>query len=282
MDASYIPMFVFLLVGASCNLPFFVRSVRDLCRTSAFTAMPAAPSALLTTALAELSWVLPCLVQCALQAFNGDGPWSAARGGGGCDVMGFYSVFGSIAGMSSTLWVAVITNWPGLATARLGYLVSVAIVLSAALFAALPWMGVGRFAYTGEGFCYWDFHDTALAAVLLAATLPMLVATLALLARAAHRGGWPSQIDLYVMAASFLSAWVLWVPACLIGLGGGAFPQYYMISGGVMGHAQALINPYVYGVRWRRSSLRIDGNKEIVLDSKTGMPTVTPATKDVV
>ena len=77
-------------------------------------------------------------------------------------------------------------------------------------------------------------------------------------------------------------ALVLWVPACLIGLGGGAFPQYYMISGGVMGHAQALINPYVYGVRWRRSSLRIDGNKEIVLDSKTGMPTVTPATKDVV
>ena len=201
MDASYIPMFVFLLVGASCNLPFFVRSVRDLCRTSAFTAMPAAPSALLTTALAELSWVLPCLVQCALQAFNGDGPWSAARGGVGCDVMGFYSVFGSVAGMSSTLWVAVITNCPGLATARLGYLVSVAIVLSAALFAALPWMGVGRFAYTGEGFCYFDFHDTALAAVLLAATLPMLVATLALLARAAHRGGWPSQIDLYVMAA---------------------------------------------------------------------------------
>ena len=172
MDASYIPMFVFLLVGASCNLPFFVRSVRDLCRTSAFTAMPAAPSALLTTALAELSWVLPCLVQCALQAFNGDGPWSAARGGGGCDVMGFYSVFGSIAGMSSTLWVAILTNWPALATARAGYLVSVAIVVSAAIFAALPWMGVGRFAYTGEGFCYFDFHDTALAAVLLAATLP--------------------------------------------------------------------------------------------------------------
>ena len=178
MDASYIPMFVFLLVGACCNLPFFVRSVRDLCRTSAFTAMPAAPSALLTTALAELSWVLPCLVQCALQAFNGDGPWSAARGGVGCDVMGFYSVFGSIAGMSSTLWVAILTNWPGLATARLGYLASVVVVVSAALFAALPWMGVGRFAYTGEGFCYFDFHDTALAAVLLAATLPMLVATL--------------------------------------------------------------------------------------------------------
>ena len=59
MDASYIPMFVFLLVGACCNLPFFVRSVRDLCRTSTFTAMPAAPSALLTTALCSRRTVLP-------------------------------------------------------------------------------------------------------------------------------------------------------------------------------------------------------------------------------
>ena len=196
--------------------------------------------------------------------------------------MGFYSVFGSVAGMSSTLWVAVITNWPGLATARLGYLVSVAIVLSAALFAALPWMGVGRFAYTGEGFCYFDFHDTALAAVLLAATLAHARGH-ARIARARRTAaGGPRRLDLYVMAASFLSAWVLWVPACLIGLGGGAFPRYYMISGGVMGHAQALINPYVYGVRWRRSSLRIEARRKSSLIRKTGMPTVTPATKDVV
>ena len=87
---------------------------------------------------------------------------------------------------------------------------------------------------------------------------------------------------LLLLILGFLSAWVLWLPASIIGLIGGTFPPHYMIAGGVLGHAQALINPYVYGVRWRRSSLRIDGNKEIVLDSKTGMPTVTPATKDVV
>ena len=33
----------------------------------------------------------------------------------------------------------------------------------------------------------------------------------------------------------------------------------YMIAGGVLGHVQALINPYLYGVRWRNALVRHGG-----------------------
>ena len=275
---------------------------------------------------AQLCWVLPCLVQCAMQLFNGDGDWSPAISKVGCDVMGFYSVFGSVAGMTSTLWVAVLTLRAigGRAmSATAGGIAAVGVVAFSAFFAALPFMGVGRFAYTGEGvrlsslkescrlrrgpratirrlsflcsrplptvhpllhgllstpcslrshplildacarapqFCYFDWYDTALSSLLLALTLPVVLATVAMLALALRRGGWPSPCDLYCIAGSFLSAWTLWVPACLIGLAGGAFPSRYFITGGIMGHAQALINPYVYGLRWRRSALALSSS----------------------
>ena len=64
--------------------------------------------------------------------------------------MGFYSVFGSMAGMTSTLWIAFITVRTE-TSAKAGYAASLAIVLSSAFFSSLPFMGVGRFEYTGEG-----------------------------------------------------------------------------------------------------------------------------------
>jgi len=262
-DLNSLPMVVFLLISACANLPFFIRSLRDVFRRAEFSALPAAPAALLTTSFAELCWVLPCLVQCAMQLFNGDGDWSPAISKVGCDVMGFYSVFGSVAGMTSTLWVAVLTLRAigGRAmSATAGGIAAVGVVAFSAFFAALPFMGVGRFAYTGEGFCYFDWYDTALSSLLLALTLPVVLATVAMLALALRRGGWPSPCDLYCIAGSFLSAWTLWVPACLIGLAGGAFPSRYFITGGIMGHAQALINPYVYGLRWRRSALALSSS----------------------
>lgn len=260
-DMRSLPMVVFLFISACFNMPFFVRSIIDTVRVRRFSKMPAAPAGLLTTSFAELCWVLPCLVQCALQLFNGDGDWTPASSKVGCDVMGFYSVFGSVAGMTSTLWVALMTERAvrggKSASATIGMAAGVAIVLFSALFAALPFMGVGQFTYTGEGFCYFDFHDEALATLLLLVTAPTVVVTIALLAKALRRGGWPSQLDLYLMGASFLSAWTLWVPACIMGLAGATFPAKFFISGGVMGHAQALINPYVYGLRWRRSVLAL-------------------------
>ena len=89
VDSGYLPMFIFLLVAACFNLPFLARSMRDVLTPLRFHYAPAAPSALLTTAFAQLAWVLPCCVQCALQTFGGNGPWSAATSRLGCNVMGF-------------------------------------------------------------------------------------------------------------------------------------------------------------------------------------------------
>jgi len=110
--------------------------------------------------------------------------------------------------------------------------------------------GIGRFTSTGEGFCYADFHDKALAAIMLVVTLGAMLPTIGLLASLLVHGGWPVG-DLWLMLLGFVSAWVLWPPASIIGLSGSAFPQHYMISGGILGHAQAIVNPIVYGLRWR-------------------------------
>jgi hypothetical protein len=245
-NLSTLPMVLFLLVAACFNLPFFVRSLLDTFgkyRASTFDRMPSAPSALLATSFAELCWVLPCLVQCALKLFNGEGDWDPATSKTGCDIMGYYSVFGSIAGMTSTLWVALMTLCAvtdrKAVSASVGAVVSVAIIAFSAFISALPFMGVGSFAYTGEGFCYFDWFSVGLSTVMLLITLPTMLITLAIFAFVLHRGGWPDSLDIGLMAASFLSAWTLWVPACIIGLAGGSFPDRYMISGGVMGHAQA-------------------------------------------
>merc|ERR1711990_1196461 len=60
----------------------------------------------------------------------------------------------------------------------------------------------------------------------------------------------------WIFLAAYVSAWVLWIPAIFIGLSSDKdypdmFPTGYMIAGGASGHAQALINPYLYGVKWR-------------------------------
>lgn len=103
-----------------------------------------------------------------------------------------------------------------------------------------------------------DWHEPALAAILLALTLPTLLATVGLLAVSMRtESGWPRRLDLLLMLLSFLSAWLLWVPASLIGLAQAPFPRHYMIAGGISGHAQALLNPYIYGIRWRRSALEL-------------------------
>lgn len=53
-DLNSLPMVVFLLISACANLPFFIRSLRDVFRRAEFSALPAAPAALLTTSFAEV------------------------------------------------------------------------------------------------------------------------------------------------------------------------------------------------------------------------------------
>ena len=48
-----------------------------------------------------------------------------------------------------------------------------------------------------------------------------------------------------------------------------AFPKNWMITGGILGHAQALINPYIYGLRWRDSVLLLGGSSDGLQVAKT-------------
>jgi len=133
---------------------------------------------------------------------------------------------------------------------------SAGIFLLAALVSALPLAGATKpYAYSGEGFCYIDWYDVPQAVIMLLICLPTMAAVVALYGLAA-RGDWEEKSDLALLVLAFLSAWVLWPPAGIIGLSGGSFPKHSMIAGAVLGHAQALINPYLYGVRWRRAMVR--------------------------
>ena len=288
-DMNSLPMVLFLLAGTAANLPFLVRSLFDVSKSSQLSrSMPAAAPALLTTAFAECCWVLPCLVQCAIQLFNGtEGSWSPSFAKLGCDVMGTYSVFASISGMTSTLWVAIITYRHGAggkpATRMQSVVVGICCLVGSAIFAFLPLLGVGRYAYTGEGFCYLDWHSPPLAILMLLVTLPTLVAASTLLTLTIRRGSWPSSNDLSLILVAFISAWILWVPASFIGLANASFPKHYMIVGGIFGHAQALINPYLYGTRWRRSALSLGAapTKEVGMGLEGGKGAAAPASGKV-
>merc|ERR1711924_508026 len=137
-----------------------------------------------------------------------------------------------------------------------------AIILFSFIFALLPAMGMGDYKYSGEGFCYFDWLDTAQIVLLELVTIPSMLATLVFMSMALNAGPhWlPGSLGvgynrwMVVMVLSYVAAWVLWIPAGVIGLTSDSmddFPSGMMISGAVLGHAQALINPLLYGLLWR-------------------------------
>ena len=265
-DDAYSPdnlgMPLFLLVSMLANAVFISRACKDVCgRDRPIERGPAI--ALLTCAISELTWVVPCFIQCAMVYFMGHGGrWSPTHRTG-CDIMGFYSQFGSLCSMLATLLVAVITCKAAfnkrLPSKRVVLAASVSIFTFCTVISLLPIVGATKpYALTDGGFCYIDWFDTPQAVIMLIVCLPTMAAVLALFGRA-FRGEWEKKLDLLLLVLGFLSAWVLWPPAGFIGLAGGSFPAYYMIAGGVAGHAQALINPYIYGMRWREAMCRQSG-----------------------
>jgi hypothetical protein len=211
--------------------------------------------------------VVPCFVQCCFVFFLGHGgEWAPDFGGVGCTVQGFYSVLGSSAGMLTTAMVAVLTDRLSRGQALPDEAQSTRIVAGvfafATLLALLPFATTG-YAYSGEGFCYTDWYDPMQAVVNLALFVPAVVVVPVLFLRAK---GWPNHYDLPLVALAFLAAWGLWPGAGVVGLHGADFPAGYMISGGILGHAQALINPYLYGRRWRESCIALEAGT-VVKDS---------------
>jgi hypothetical protein len=55
-----------------------------------------------------------------------------------------------------------------------------------------------------------------------------------------------------------------------------------MITFGIFAHGQALVNPYIYGYRWRKSALKLGEGlptKALKPVGKPGMKQVVPTTK---
>jgi len=193
-------------------------------------------------------------------------------------MMGFYSVFASVSGMflvsmiSHMSYAALVRQEPLSTDAVTKWIV---LAYSVALIECiLPIAGVGSFAYSGEGFCYIDWSNTAQAVCMEIITIPLIVSTSywfgscavhsavgaeEAVAPDAHplTKASPSSSWWWIFALAYFSGWVLWLPAIFIAADDDSepypemFPHGYMINGGALGHAQALLNPYLYGVRWR-------------------------------
>ncbi|KAL1523669.1 hypothetical protein AB1Y20_018603 [Prymnesium parvum] len=270
---------IFLFVSAVCNSFFLVRVIRDFCQNSVLAGSPAV--AMLLSACAELCWVVPCLVQCALIFFMGNDDLGSFSPNNrpGCDFQGFYSVLGSIAGMLSGLLIAVYTyliaksngasvlGVDGIVNAlpakRTTMAIATVIFVFSLIIALLPVVALGHYKNNNEGFCYIDWYDNAQSGIMFAITLPTFITTVALFSSILAHGRWPDKTDILLMLFSFISAWALWLPASIMGFARVAFPSGYHISGGILGHAQALINPYLYGVRWRKSLLTLGCGVEL-------------------
>eukprot|EP00413_Alexandrium_margalefii_P048252 CAMPEP_0204610850 /NCGR_PEP_ID=MMETSP0661-20131031/61719_1 /ASSEMBLY_ACC=CAM_ASM_000606 /TAXON_ID=109239 /ORGANISM="Alexandrium margalefi, Strain AMGDE01CS-322" /LENGTH=274 /DNA_ID=CAMNT_0051622677 /DNA_START=3 /DNA_END=827 /DNA_ORIENTATION=- len=246
-SSGYLAMPLFLLAASVANGLFLARATKRLLRAP----RSSLSRALMGQAVAELVWVLPCFVQCMIVFAKGsDGGWyqgyEADRTG--CNVMGFYSVYSLVAGMGTTVIMALLSALsvckkpqpsPARTTAAVAGVFGLALV-----YAVLPLLGAGKYKYISP-ICYYDWYEPLHSVLVLVWSLPALCAGSALLGV----GAWKRPIlSLHLLA--FLGGWILWLPASIIGLSKSTMPEHMMIVGGVLGHGQALVNPILYGLVW--------------------------------
>lgn len=198
---------------------------------------------------------------------GGDHWWVPSKSEVGCDIMGFYSAFASVSGqllvtqLAAYSYYAVVRKSPwSLESVRK---VSFSAFVASLVYSILPLIGVGSYADGGEGFCYIDWSNTALVVLMELVTIPCMAACIYFFGKLFLYSGQMTEgygaitQKFWIAAAlSYISAWILWIPAAFIGLGSDEpfpemFPHGYMISGGVLGHAQAILNPMLYGITWR-------------------------------
>jgi len=268
--ADQLPMPLYLLIASIANITFLGRSILD---NVSGGSKPALNRFLVFMASAELCWVLPCFIQCFIVFIKGtNGSWSPDEEESGCDVQGFYSVFSAMTGQM----MGLLAGWLTLQASR-GEIISAALVsaqcagifLLSLLISALPFMGVGEFKYSGEGFCYFDWNNDTHLSLTLIVSLGSLIGGITLFVIAAlqdtkHRHA----ILLFPLA--FLFGWCLWPIASIIGLSSSSMPDHILITGAVLGHMQALINPALYGIVWR--SMFVSETSELS-DSGNSTPT---------
>jgi len=123
------------------------------------------------------------------------------------------------------------------------------IFVIAGLISALPFMGVGEFTYGGEGFCYYDWYDKTHASITFVISVCTLICVPVAYGLASAASD--SKLSLIIFPLGFWSGWLLWPVASGYGLAESTIPDHMLISGAVMGHLQALLNPLLYGIYWR-------------------------------
>lgn len=209
---------MFLLVASVFNIAFLVVAAKDAWRAHDGDTPQRHDGriALLTMAVAELVWVLPCFVQCFLVWAGGNGHWWSPHDGLGCDIQGFYSLFSSLAGMMCAAQMAfatfcfVSTSPPKFRAATascvlmaVGFIVSLLALLSA-----------GGYKYSGEGFCYADWHSTfaviLMDLVLVPSTVVVIVSYVAVMKSAHYSAALPHKGVWALFGGYFLLSWSLW------------------------------------------------------------------------
>merc|ERR1712070_358395 len=126
-----------------------------------------------------------------------------------------------------------------------------AILFSATiLISAIPWMGHGEFKYSGDGFCYFDWYDDLHMLLTLIISVVTLISVSVLFILAANKSA-ENKAVLLCFPLAFISGWILWPVDSGIGLSGDDMPSHLLITGAVLGHMQALVNPFLYGIVWR-------------------------------
>lgn len=269
LDGGQIGFPVYLLFACIANGVFLYKSTQDVSEAAPGSISQAGSQLMLGAAISELIWVAPCFFQCAIYIFVVS---DNQTGSAACDFQGFYSLVSSISSMLmapvlSWFTLVCLINGSSKPIGRVRWL-CVACIAAPTVLCLLPVLPGFRehagYASLGEGFCYWDLSTDIAAAFTLVLTMLLISITLVLnvqaifhlqrdsVATTAKRG------TLLALMLSYVLTWILWPVASVLTLSGQGFPQGMMIAGGALGHAQALVNPVLYGVFWRRYLLTAD------------------------
>ena len=280
---------VYLFFASIANAYFVVQSIGDLaCRGKSKASSD--KILLFALAISELIWVLPCFIQCFVVFGDFSEEWQPSiPGTSGCDVQGFYSVFASVSGQMLAIPIARSisknvreSNYDCVVATSV---VSFAILACTLVFSLLPFMGVVDYAYSGEGFCYFDFTETSHIILLEIVSLTSMILTVYFYVGAlnhvnestANSFGLSSSGSLKrwisIMLLNHVVAWFLWIPAGFMGTTYDSmsdFPSGYMITGAIFGHAQALVAPILYGWIYRswmihRNLMKNDGSGKKIM-----------------
>lgn len=262
---------IYLFVASIANGYFVYQSTRDVLKPNS----GGDGVVLFALSISELTWVVPCCVQCFF-TFADVRPREdyqpTEEGGTGCDVMGFYSVFASISGQLLAMLIAAVTydatkrqHDTAIISRGNAVIFSMLAIFLTVFLSLFPFYGIGEFKYSGEGFCYFDWTNTVHIVVLELVSIVSMIVTIFFFLRAyvnvrrnqagifgCSRANVSTMIA--IMALNHIVAWFLWIPAGFMGSTYDTmddFPSGYMLTGAILGHGQALVNPFVYGWIWR-------------------------------